>query len=357
MRSAIAIQLAIAGLLAIFSAGASLAQTGEASVGASYSSLYGPTGRVSVSLFDIGAHDSALEAYYRGGPDGAEGRFTAQQARARDDGALRLQVTAQVFDWDHLPYESTRIGTEVLREWASDEPLSFGLGLFADFDDVTGVASRQSAILARDLGATATAGVLAVARHEVGDFDAFFPESARRSFEMSTRIAAVGDRQYAAVEFGARLDQPVRKGLVFNAGVKSGLISGLDGAYVSVMDRAFQGDDEPRGFEYGGLGPRDPVTGDALGGARYYAGTVGVSYKIDEAPAVVSAFVDFGSTWDIPGVADPALDDGHALRASFGVALDVELEFGSFQIAIAEPFESHAFDQPQTVSLSLRARF
>jgi hypothetical protein len=357
MRSTIISLLAAVGLLSAWAPSLAVAQSGEVSAGASYSSLYGATGRVSLSLFDLGAHESALEAYYRGGPDGAEGRFTAQQERDREDGALHLQFTAQIFDWDHLPYESTRLGAEVLREWGEDGPLTFAAGVFADFDDVTGIASRLSTILSRDLGESVSGGVLAGVRHEVGDFDAFFPESLRRSFEVSTRLAAIGDRQYAAVEVSAHYDQPFREGLVFNAGVKAGVISGLDGSYVSVLDRAFQGNDQPRGFEYGGLGPRDPVTDDPLGGTRYYAGTVGVSYKVEDAPAVVSAFIDFGSTWDVPGVSDPALEDGHTLRASAGVALDVELEFGAFQVALAEPFESHAYDQSQTVSISFRARF
>ncbi len=357
MRSAFAIQLALVAALVGMCCTPSWGQSGEASIGASYSSLFGPTGRVSLRLSDIGEHDSGFEAYYRGGPDGAEGRITAQQSRDRDNGELRLEFRAQIFDWDHLPFESTRLNAEVLREFSGDGPISFAIGGFAGYDDVTGVASRQSALLSRDLGSSATGGLVARTRYETGDFEELFPSQDRRSFVMATRLAALGDRNFAAVEVGARVDYPVVSGIVANFGVEGGVISGLEGSYVAVQDRAFQGNDQPRGFEYGGLGPRDPVTDAPLGGTNYYSGTIGLSFKPTDAPVVVSTFADFGSTWNVPGVSDPLLDDGHAFRASVGVAVDVRFEFGAFQISFAEAVESQPFDQDQIVSVSLGARF
>jgi len=361
MRSAIAHRLIVVGLLAAAAIAAAApgaqAQSGQGAIGASHSSLYGSTGRISLSVADIGRHEAAGEIYYRGGPDGAEGRLTARQSRARPDGALNLLFTAQIFDWDHLPYESTRVNLDALREWRGAGPLSFGVGVFADYADVTGVASRQSAILSRDLGSSTAAGVRFVTRHETGSFDDPFPTGPRRALEVATRLAALADRQHAAIELEAQFDVPVRERLALTATVSGGAVAGLDGSYVAVLDRAFQGDSRPRGFEYGGLGPRDPVTGDPLGGTRYYAGTLAASHQLASESAIVSGFIDFGSTWRVAGVSASGLDDGHALRASIGLSLNVEFEFGQFQIAIAEPIESQPFDRAQAVSLSLRARF
>src|SRR3546814_17185643 len=47
-----------------------------------------------------------------------------------------------------------------------------------------------------------------------------------------------------------------------------GTMAGI-GEDTLISDRFFKGGGQPRGFEYGGSGPRDATTGDALGGKTF----------------------------------------------------------------------------------------
>ena len=55
---------------------------------------------------------------------------------------------------------------------------------------------------------------------------------------------------------------------------EAGDIFGWNGQQVLLQDRFFVGGDNLRGFQDAGIGPRDSVTDDALGGQKYYVGSV-----------------------------------------------------------------------------------
>src|SRR5260370_2171959 len=55
---------------------------------------------------------------------------------------------------------------------------------------------------------------------------------------------------------------------------EAGYIFGWSGQNVLIQDRFFVGGDNLRGFQSAGIGPRDSVSGDALGGQKYYLGSV-----------------------------------------------------------------------------------
>ena len=57
--------------------------------------------------------------------------------------------------------------------------------------------------------------------------------------------------------------------------------------------------DTLRGFEYGGLGPRDKQTGDPLGGTRYWTATTEIMLPLglpNEFGIRGAIFTDLGST-------------------------------------------------------------
>ena len=59
-----------------------------------------------------------------------------------------------------------------------------------------------------------------------------------------------------------------------------------------------------RGFAVGGIGPRDSITTDALGGTYFYTGTAELSFPLGlpkEIGLLGKAFVDVGSLWGTEG--------------------------------------------------------
>ncbi len=61
---------------------------------------------------------------------------------------------------------------------------------------------------------------------------------------------------------------------------EAGDIFGWGGQQVLLQDRFFVGGDNLRGFEAAGIGPRDTISGDALGGNKYYVGSVSLDLPL-----------------------------------------------------------------------------
>tara|TARA_R110002072_G_scaffold141970_9_gene287305 strand:+ start:2427 stop:3500 length:1074 start_codon:yes stop_codon:yes gene_type:complete len=357
MRSS-SIPLLIAALcVGLFVSPASSAQSGDLSFGASYSTLHGPTGEVVFSAEELGAEKHiSTSVSYRGGPEGEAGRWSFLWAPETESGTLTYSASAHVQNWDHIHYESQGARLSVLRKMPVSSRVEVGVGAFVEYDDITSVTSTSS-LLTRAVGEGVSAGITALSRYEIGDFGPGLPEDQRLRLSASMRLAGLGDRKFGSLELVARFDAPLPEGFALATKLRGGFVRGLDDDYVSVLHRAFQGEAEPRGFEYGGLGPRDTLTGDPLGGTNYYAGSVEVRRSLGDAPVVVGGFIDFGSTWSLPGASDLWLEDGHAVRATAGISLEISSELGSLRLAYAEPLTHEPHDRLQRVSVALVARF
>lgn len=357
MRSSFAVCLIAVVLPCILIPSGVSAQTGDLTLGVSYSTLYGPTGDVALSAEDLGPqHDVSTTVSYRGGPEGEAGRWSLVRAPELPSGRLTYSMSAHVQDWDHIPYESQGARISVLRDVPVRASLTVGVGAFAEYDDITGIAS-VSTVLAQDLGTSSRIGVEAQAVFSSGDFEAELPEDTRTRLSMITRLAGLGDQPYGSIELAVSRDFPLTHGFVMETRLNGGLVRGLDDPRVSVLHRVFQGEDEPRGFEFGGLGPRDTLTGDPLGGTNFYSGSMEIRRPLAGIPVVIGGFVDFGSTWSLPGYYGPGLEAEHALRASAGLSIEVSGDLGQLRIAFAEPFSHESHDQLQRVSVVLAARF
>ena len=141
-------------------------------------------------------------------------------------------------------------------------------------------------------------------------------------------------------------------------GVKAGQVSGDD---LLVSERFLGGEQVMRGFEYGGIGPRDTsaINDDALGGESF----AGASLQVDTTLArfgipnwTVGAFVDWGSVWGLSG--GPAgVDDDYYLRSAGGISVGWQLDNLRLQVDISEPIQERDEDISEALRLTLTARF
>lgn len=358
MRSALALILTAMVCICApaLSAGAA-AQSGDLSFGLGYSTLKGPTGDVSLGLEELGGDkDIATALTYRGGPQGEAGSWTVSRSPEMSTGGLTYRVSARVQDWDYLPYESRGADVSVMRDLPVGPRTQIGVGLFAEYDDITRIGST-SAILNRDIGAGGSAGLKLQSRFESGSFDPVLPQGSRLRIETNARLAGLGERKFVSLEIATRMESPLGERMALSSRLVAGAVRGLDGDAVSVLHRAFQGEVAPRGFEYGGLGPRDLVTGEPLGGVNYYAGSLELRRQVSDMPVVVAGFVDFGSSWSVPGASGTDFEDGHAVRAAVGISVEFASDIGELRIAFAEPIARESHDRVQRVSVALATRF
>jgi outer membrane protein insertion porin family len=151
---------------------------------------------------------------------------------------------------------------------------------------------------------------------------------------------------------------PVADQYVLSVSSEVGRIVGI-GETVRIGDRFFVGGENLRGFDDAGVGPRDRVSEDALGGTMYYTGSVELSFPLglpSEFAILGKAFADFGSLWDAetPIATDT---DTKSIRASVGVGLAWRSPFGPIRVDFAKPVIKENFDVTEIVRFSFGTRF
>ena len=112
-------------------------------------------------------------------------------------------------------------------------------------------------------------------------------------------------------------------------------------------------------FATSGVGPRDRLTGDSLGGKKMYSGTLSVRFPIglpEELGVTGTLFSDFGTLTDIDEV-DPNFVDRPSLRASWGTGLNWKSPIGPLSLDFAWPLKKEDFDKTEVFRLRFGTRF
>ena len=151
---------------------------------------------------------------------------------------------------------------------------------------------------------------------------------------------------------------PVADQWVASLGLRQGYIVGL-GQDVGIGDRFFVGGANFRGFQTGGIGPRDRATNDALGGNVFYVGTGELSFPLglpNEFGILGRVFSEVGSLAQID-VAGPGLVDKGSARLTSGVGVSWRSPFGPIRVDLAFPILKENFDQDEAFRFSFGTRF
>ncbi len=133
-----------------------------------------------------------------------------------------------------------------------------------------------------------------------------------------------------------------------------------------IGDRFFMGQSLVRGFEYGGIGPRDLAAGNAaLGGNTYASVKVDLAFPTltkNQENVLLGAFFDAGSLWGLDstngGVGGAsAVDAERYVRSSVGLSLRYQLGVGSANLYVSQPLSKQSYDSDNRVQLSFEAKF
>lgn len=136
--------------------------------------------------------------------------------------------------------------------------------------------------------------------------------------------------------------------MIFSA--SAGHIKGLNGRKVRISDRFNLGDYTLRGFEQAGIGPRDKVTDEGLGGQKYYALSTEVNFPLglpEEFNVSGALFVDVGSLWDADSKISKSFYNDKALRGSTGFGVIWVTRFAPIRLDWGFPFKKQKYDQKQ----------
>ncbi|PWJ19314.1 outer membrane protein assembly factor BamA [Jannaschia seohaensis] len=172
---------------------------------------------------------------------------------------------------------------------------------------------------------------------------------------VKTTVEATGQRTIANEEITLR------------ASFEGGILTSLGDTNSLQANRFFNGPRIIRGFESGGIGPRDlNADDDALGGNQYVAARFEALFPIgilpDEYGISGAAFVDMASVWGLddtnggPDGGQP-VDDEFFLNSAVGFGILWDTQIGPLRFNFTSAINKRDFDREQNFDLTIQTRF
>ena len=186
-------------------------------------------------------------------------------------------------------------------------------------------------------------------------------------------FGAGGDATYIRTEAKAALFVPLLEeadvvGMLRARGGINTTLGSSDG--YRARDNFYQGSKDIRGFESYGFGPRDPVTGDALGGMYYWNATAEVTFPMPLLPESMGIrggfFADAGQLWGVDDRSRAAIlastgtlahVDDNPLRASVGASILWASPFGPLRFDYAFPIAKADWDKTREFNFGISTNF
>ncbi|MDB2369092.1 outer membrane protein assembly factor BamA [Octadecabacter sp.] len=172
---------------------------------------------------------------------------------------------------------------------------------------------------------------------------------------------AVGDTTF--IETTAELTgqtQVLSEEVTLRATIEGGHLSYLSGDS-RITDRFFLGSRVLRGFESGGVGPRDANTDDALGGNSFAVLRLEAEFPLglpEEYGITGGVFFDYGSVWDVgrPTNGDVLFDDFTG-RAIVGASIFWTTPIGPLRFNFTEPVDVQREDDTRAFDVTISTSF
>ncbi|WP_055087261.1 outer membrane protein assembly factor BamA [Jannaschia donghaensis] len=180
-----------------------------------------------------------------------------------------------------------------------------------------------------------------------------------------------GDEEFIKTTFLAAAQRTVRNDeITLNATFEGGVINTLNDDASRQSNRFFNRPNIIRGFEAGGIGPRDLNFDDAsLGGNYFVAARFEAQFPLgfipEEYGITAATFLDVGSVWGLDdtsttlgvGGADANVDDDFYLNSAVGVGFLWETAIGPLRFNFTRPINKRDFDVEQNFDLTIQTRF
>jgi outer membrane protein insertion porin family len=286
---------------------------------------------------------------------------------------IKTSPTANFFSGVTPPYQQFSYGGALRTGYQISENLRQTLKYTARSDNITDLQPNTSLFIVLQAGQHTTSEIGQVLLYDRRD-DRLDPSGGYYA-SLGNDFAGVGfGVDYVRNKVTAGYYYSVFPEWVLSVTGEAGYIFGWNGQNVLIQDRFFVGGDNLRGFQSAGIGPRDSVSGDALGGQKYYLGsvTLGVPLGLPKEFGVSGrVFTDFGTLYHIQptnivltpaqlastGGIQPMVEQSPAIRASAGVGVSWKSPVGPIRLDIAYPIKKEPFDKTQLFRVSFGTRF
>ena len=172
-----------------------------------------------------------------------------------------------------------------------------------------------------------------------------------------------GDAQYIKTTATAAAETKVlNEEVTLRATLEAGHLNFSSGDS-RITDRFFLGSSLMRGFEPGGIGPRDAVSDDALGGNMFAVARLETEFPIglpSEYGITGGAFIDYGSVWDIgrtPPAGTNVLYNDFTGRTVAGLSIFWTTLLGPLRFNFTEALDAQEFDNTKSFDMTISTSF
>ncbi|MBV8778037.1 MAG: outer membrane protein assembly factor BamA [Alphaproteobacteria bacterium] len=355
--------------------------TGELSLGAGFSTTDGP-------LADISLRERNFLGRGQDVRIGTVVSFRSQQvdlsytepyfldtniAAGIDLFEIKTSPTASFFSGVTPAYQQFSYGGSLRAGYQLTENLRQTLKYTARSDDITDVQAGASLFIALQAGTHLTSSLGQVLLYDRRD-NRIDPTSGWYA-SLGNDFAGIGfGVQYIRNKISAGYYYSVWPGWVLSLTGEAGDIFGWGGQKVLLQDRFFVGGDNLRGFASAGIGPRDVISQDALGGNKYYVGSVQLGVPLGlpkELGLSGRVWTDFGSLFDndqknltltptqlaLNNGVQPQIVDNASIRLSSGVGVSWASPVGPVRLDLGVPIRRESFDKTQFFRVSFGTKF
>ena len=172
-----------------------------------------------------------------------------------------------------------------------------------------------------------------------------------------------GDGESSKTSALARLQRKILNEEVLVKGTLEGGV--LNYGNSRVTDRFFLGSALMRGFEPGGIGPREIVNegeliNDALGGNTFAVLRLEAEFSLglpEEYGIDGGIFFDVGNLWSLDNISEDVIYDDGSWRSVFGASLFWKTPIGPLRFNFSRPLQKETFDREQNFDLTIRTQF
>jgi outer membrane protein insertion porin family len=359
--------------------------TGEVSFGAGYSTSEGVIGDISFTERNLLGRGQFLRLRVGGSIDRlqvdlgfTEPRFLDRNLAAGFDLFHKMTSVS-----DSQPYSTRTSGGSVRLGFPISENLWFNTSYTLSNGEIADVESTASRAIKEAAGQYWTSAISTGFSVDTRNQ----PKNPTSGWflQMGTEFAGLGgDVRYVRPSVEARYYYPISDKIVLVGRVVGGHIVGWGGEDVRMLDLYYKGGETIRGFSSSGFGPRDLLTGDALGGTTFWAATAELRFPLVFVPSDVgissAVFVDAGSLYGAgasakalnakcnePGTYDSStgvttypgvcLADSSAWRSSVGVSLIWNSPLGPLRLDVAKAIKKESYDDEQLIRFGASTRF
>ena len=160
-----------------------------------------------------------------------------------------------------------------------------------------------------------------------------------------------GDIKYIKHEIdGKFLKSFVENKYTIQLSAAGGHIKGISGKKVLISDRFNVGEHSLRGFANSGIGPRDIVSKEGLGGQKFYTFSTEFSFPLglpEEFNVTGSVFMDAGTLWDADSKTTKGYNNKKSLRTSVGFGVLWITKIAPIRLDWGFPLKKEKYDETE----------